>query len=104
VFSARGGNDILIGRTLFVGCPLGARPVSSAELDGFAFAFFVFTDISGCSPSESEPAFFRLPELLACFCGMAGAIKEVEQNLNEGDEINRERAMGQDMTRSYSVL
>ena len=97
VFSARGGNDILTGRTLFVGCPFGARVVSSAELDTLSFTFFAFTDTSGFSPSESEPAFLFL-ELAARFCGIVGSMKEVEQDLNErlnGDEMNGKRVTTQ---------
>jgi hypothetical protein len=93
VFSARGGNDILTGRTLFVGCPFGARVVSSAGLDALSFAFFVFTDASGCSPSESERAFLLL-ELAARFCDIVGSMKEIEQDLDErqnGGEMNGKR-------------
>jgi hypothetical protein len=82
VFSTRGGNDILTGTTLFVGCPFGARVASSAEFDTLSFAFFVFTDASGCWPSETETAFLLL-ELAARFCAIVGSMKEVEQGLNE---------------------
>ena len=69
--SERGGNNIFAGRTLFVGCPLGARPVSSARFgvaSTFAFLAVVF-DPMGFSPSESASA-FRLLELAARFGGI----------------------------------
>jgi hypothetical protein len=81
--STRGGNEILAGRTLFVGCPFGARPVCSAEPDAaVTFAFFVCSDPTDFSPSGSESA-FRLPELTARFGGMGGTTYEVKQDLNE---------------------
>lgn len=77
--STRGGNEILTGRTLFVGCPFGARPVCSAEEPGAAvtFAFFVCSDPTDFSPSGSESA-FRLPELTARFGGIGGTAYEVK--------------------------
>lgn len=94
--SARGGNVILTGRTLFVGCPFGARPVCSAELGSVTFAFF------DSSPSGSESA-FRLPELTARFGGMRRATYGVTQNLNNerrsGVRVDRARVM----TKSYKM-
>ena len=85
-FSARGGNEILTGRTLFVGCPFGASAFCSAagSLAGTAaLAFFACClDPTGFSPSESEDA-FRLLELTARCCGMVVMIGGVKQDLNE---------------------
>jgi hypothetical protein len=80
--SARGGNEILTGRTLFVGCPFGARPVCSAESGAATFAFLVCSDPTDFSPSGTESA-FRLPELTARFGGMVGTKYEVKGDLNE---------------------
>ncbi len=93
--SARGGNEILTGRTLFVGCPFGARPVCSAESGAATFAFFVCSDPMDFSPSGTESA-FRLPELTARFGGMVGTKYEVKEDLNErqsGGRIDRARVM-----------
>jgi hypothetical protein len=90
--SARGGNEILTGRTLFVGCPFGARPVCSAESGTATFAFFVCSDFS---PSGAESA-FRLPELTARFNGMVGTKYEVKKSLDKrrsGGRIGRTRVM-----------
>jgi hypothetical protein len=93
--SARGGNEMLTGRTLFVGCPFGARPVSSAELGAVTFAFFVCSDPS---PSGSESA-FRFPELTArfwLFGGIRGRMYGVKQDLTErqsGRRVDRARVM-----------
>jgi len=84
-FSARGGNEILTGRTLFVGCPFGASAFCSAagSLAGAAtLAFFACLDPTGFSPSESEDA-FRLLELTTRCCGMTGIMCGVKQDLNE---------------------
>jgi hypothetical protein len=93
--SARGGNEILTGRTLFVGCPFGARPVCSAESGAATFAFLVCSDPTDFSPSGTESA-FRLPELTARFGGIVGTKYEVEGDLNErqsGGRIGRARVM-----------
>jgi hypothetical protein len=88
----------LTGRTLFVGCPFGARPVcSAAELESVAatFAFFVCSDPVDFSPSGAESA-FRLPELTARFGGIVGTKYEVKGDLNErqsGRRIDRARVM-----------
>jgi hypothetical protein len=82
--SERGGNVIFSGRTLFVGCPLGARPVSSVRFvvaSNFAFLVAVF-DPTGFSPSESASV-FRLLELAARFGGIDKSVTWVMQELNE---------------------
>ncbi len=91
---ALGGNEILTGRTLFVGCPLGARPVCSAESGAVVFfAFFVCSDPTDFSPSGSESA-FRLPELTARFGGIVGTMYRARRDLKErqsGGRIDRAR-------------
>lgn len=90
--SERGENDIFAGRTLFVGCPLGARPVSSARFgDASTFAFLVVVfDPTGFPPSESASA-FRLLELAARFGGIDKGVTCVAQDFNK-EEKGRERA------------
>ena len=90
--SERGGNDIFTGRTLFVGCPLGARPVPSARFgDGSTFAFLVVLDATGFSPSESDSA-FRLLEPAARFGGIDKNVAWVAQGFNK-EQRGRERTM-----------
>ena len=87
--SAREGNDIFAGRTLFVGCPLGARPVSSARFavaSTFAFLAVVF-DPTGFSPSESASA-FRLLELAARFGGIEKDVMCVANKEERGREYD----------------
>jgi hypothetical protein len=97
-FSARGGNEILTGRTLFVGCPLGAStfcPAAGSLAGAATLAFFVCLDPTGFSPSESEDA-FRLLELTARCCGMGEIMCGVKQDLNErryGSGIDRALVM-----------
>src|SRR6266851_2750060 len=106
--SARGGNEILTGRTLFVGCPFGASPsccsaglLAPAAVGAATFAFLVFVcglDPTGCSPSSESDSAFRLPELTARFCGMVGTTYGVERGLNERrcggrNRIDRARVM-----------
>lgn len=93
---ARGGNEIWAGRTLFVGCPFGARPVSSAAAAA-TFAFFVCSDPTDFSPSGFESA-FRLPELTdtARFGGIWGTTYGAKRDLNEGQSdgrVDRARVM-----------
>lgn len=90
---ARGGNDILTGRTLFVGCPFGARPDCSAGFGAVTFAFFDCLDPTSFSLSETDAA-FRLLELTARFCDIIGTTYGVKQGLKErcGNRIDR-RAM-----------
>jgi len=98
--SARGGNEILTGRTLFVGCPFGARPVCSAGslaagTATFAFFVLVLSAPAGFSPSESGVA-FRLVELTARFCGMVGTMYGIRKDPNErryGGRIDRAQMM-----------
>ena len=93
--STRGGNEILTGRTLFVGCPFGARAVCSAESGTATFAFFVCSDPTDSSPSGAESA-FRLPELTARFGGIVGtkyAVKEDLSGRQNGGRIDRARVM-----------
>jgi hypothetical protein len=81
--SERGGNDIFAGRTLFVGCPLGARLVSSARFGAasiFAFLVAVFAP-TGFSPFNSASA-FRLLELAARFGGMDKSVTWVVEEFN----------------------
>lgn len=97
--SERGGNDIFTGSTLFVGCPLGARPVPSARFgDGSTFAFLVVFDPMA---SESDSA-FRLLELAARFGGIDKSVTWVAKDFNKGQR-GREPAMTKlrkmDMTR-----
>ena len=92
---ARGGNEISAGRTLFVGCPFGARPVSSAA--AATFAFFAGSDPTDFSPSGFESA-FRLPELTdtARFGGIRGTMYGAKRDLNEGQSggrVDRARVM-----------
>ena len=81
VRSERGGNEIFTGRTLFVGCPLGASPVSSVSASTFA-CLVVFFDPTGFSPSESDSA-FRLFELAARFGGIDKSVTWVAEDLNK---------------------
>ena len=82
----------MTGRTLFVGCPFGARPVcSAAESDASTFAFLVCSDPTDFSPSGTESA-FRLPELTARFGGIVGTKYGVKGDLNKrqsGGRIDR---------------
>ena len=91
VRSERGGNDIFTGRTLFVGCPLGARPVPSARFGAAStFAFLVVVlELMGFSPSESDSA-FRLLELAARFGGIDKTVERMVQDFNK-EQRGRER-------------
>lgn len=90
--SERGGNDIFTGRTLFVGCPLGARPLSSAGVGAAeTFVFLAVLDPMGFPPSESDSA-FRLLELAARFGGIDKSVTGVAQDLNK-EQRGRERVM-----------
>lgn len=82
--SERTGNDIFIGRTLFVGCPLGAKPVPSSVRFGDAsnFAFLVVLDATGFSESDSDSA-VRLLELAARFGGIDKSVAWVVQDFNK---------------------
>jgi len=79
--SERGGNEIFTGRTLIVGCPLGARLVPSARFGAAStFAFLVVVlNPTGFSPSESDSA-FRLLELAARFGGIDKTVRWVVQD------------------------
>ncbi len=93
--SAHGGNEILTGRTLFVGCPFGARPVCSADSGAVTFAFFVCSDPTDFSPSGSDSA-FRLLELTVRFEGMVRTTYEVKRDLKKrqsGGRIDRKTAI-----------
>lgn len=75
----------MTGRTLFVGCPFGARPFCSAgslAAGTATFAFFVFLAPADFSPSESGVA-FRLVELTARFCDMVGTMYGIRKGFNE---------------------
>lgn len=80
----------MTGRTLFVGCPFGARPfcsVASPAAGTATFAFFDFVPPAGFSPSESEVA-FRFVELTERFCGMVGISKDLNER-RYGGRIDR---------------
>ena len=86
---ARGGKEISMGRTLFVGCPFEARPVSSETV---TFAFLVCSDPTGFSPAGSASA-FRLPELTARFGGIVYRVKQDRNEGRSGSRVEREQLM-----------